>query len=186
MPTTVQSIWDTLASQLRGYIQIQVRDRAAAEDILQEAFIRIHQKLPTLRASERLEAWVWRIVRNAIADHYRRWRPSEPLPEFEPPASEAEPDLPDLSPCVRQLVEQLQPADRQALRLTEWQGLTQGEMGKRLGLTAAGAKSRVQRARGRLKKLLLACCRFELDRRGNVLELTPRQQPCRACSPRTK
>ena len=71
-------------------------------------------------------------------------------------------------------------AYREALLLTEWQGLTQDQMGKRLGLSPSGAKSRVQRARGQLKKLLLDCCRFELDQRGNILEMTPRRTKCRA------
>src|SRR5947199_369669 len=98
------------------------------------------------------------------------------------PASKAPADLPDLRPCVRQFVNQLQPAFREALLLTEWQGLTQDEMGKRLGLSPSGAKSRVQRARGQLKKLLIDCCRFELDRRGNILEMTPRRKKRRtAC-----
>jgi RNA polymerase sigma-70 factor (ECF subfamily) len=74
----------------------------------------------------------------------------------------------------------LKPAYRDALLLTEWEGLTQFEMGKRLGLSPSGAKSRVQRARDQLKNLLLDCCRFELDHRGNIIEMTPRKNKCRA------
>lgn len=181
MTATVENIWDALASQVRSFIRSRVRDHAAAEDILQEVFIKIHQKLPSLRTSERLDAWVWRIARNAIADYYRRLRPAERLTEGESHAAEEEPDLPNLSPCVRRFVNQLPPGYREALLLTEWEGLTQDEMGKRLGLSASGAKSRVQRAREQLKKLLLDCCRFEIDRRGNVIEMTPRKSRCRAC-----
>ena len=181
MTATVESIWNEVASQLRSFIRSRVRDHAAAEDILQEVFIKIHQKLPTVRASERLEAWVWRITRNAIADHFRRSRPTDPLPDQEPQASQPEPDLPNISPCVREFINHLEPAYRDALLLTEWQGLTQDEMGKRLALSPSGAKSRVQRARTQLKKLLLDCCDFELDRRGTVIEMTPRQKKCHAC-----
>jgi RNA polymerase sigma-70 factor (ECF subfamily) len=181
MTATVESIWEALASQVRSFIRSRVRDHAVAEDILQDVFIKIHQKLPSLRASERLEAWVWRIVRNAIADHFRRPRRADALTGIEPAAPEPDTDLPDLGPCVRQFLDQLQPAYRDALVLTEWQGLSQDEMGKRLGLSLSGAKSRVQRARAQLKDLLLDCCRFELDRRGNVLEMTARRKKCRAC-----
>ena len=181
MTATVESIWNEVASQLRSFIRSRVRDHAAAEDILQEIFIKIHQKLPTVRASERLEAWVWRITRNAISDYFRKVRPSEPLPADLAPTSEDPDDTPDLRPCVRRFLNELDPAYREALVLTEWQGLTQDQMGKRLGLSSSGAKSRVQRARGQLKKLLLDCCRFELDRRGTVIEMTPRQKKCRAC-----
>jgi len=180
MTATVESIWETLASQLRSFIRSRVRDHTAAEDILQDVFLRIQQKLPSLRAADRLEAWVWRITRNAIADHFRRVRPNEPLPETLRSAAEVQ-ELPDLRPCVRQFVNELKTGYRDALLLTEWQGLTQDEMGRRLGLSPSGAKSRVQRARTQLKKLLLDCCVFELDRRGNVLELSPRRKKRRGC-----
>src|SRR5689334_15951269 len=145
MTATVEGIWNEVASQLRSFIRSRVRNHAAAEDILQEVFLRIHQKLPTVRDTERLEAWVWRITRNAIADHFRKSRSSEPLPADLAPASEQPGDGPDLRPCVRRFLNELEPAYRNALVLTEWQGLTQTQMAKRLGLSSSGAKSRVQR-----------------------------------------
>jgi len=182
MTTTVEEIWQKLASELRGFIRARVSDHATAEDILQDVFVKIHQKLPTLRAGERLEAWVGRITRNAIVDHFRRARPSGPLPE-ELVAPENDSEAPDLNPCVRRFVEQLPPAYRDALMLTEWHGLTQKEAAKRFGLSISGAKSRVQRARNQLKEMLLDCCRFELDRRGKVIDYTSRgESDCKDCA----
>jgi RNA polymerase sigma-70 factor (ECF subfamily) len=178
MTSTVESIWEGLAGQLRGFIRSRVRDHSAAEDILQEVFIKIHRKLPTLRAGERLEAWVWRITRNAITDHFRRARPDEPLPGELTAPPDGHTAMPDLGPCVRRFVGELAPTYREALVLSEWQGLTQEQIAQRLGLSLSGAKSRVQRARGQLKGLLLDCCRLELDRRGNVVEMQPRRQQC--------
>jgi RNA polymerase sigma-70 factor, ECF subfamily len=123
---------------------------------------------------------VWRITRNTIIDHFRRGRPGESLPTDLAVPSEQNTQLPDLGPCVRRFVGELSKAYREALVLTEWQGLTQEEVAKKLGLSISGAKSRVQRARIQLKELLLDCCRFELDRRGNVLDMQPRQKKCAA------
>jgi RNA polymerase sigma-70 factor (ECF subfamily) len=178
MAPTIENIWKDLAGKLRSFIRSRVRDHATAEDILQDVFVKIHQQLPALRAGERLEAWVWRITRNAIADHYRRTRPGAELPEHLAIASESDAAAPDPKPCVRRFLGQLPSASRDALMLTEWQGLTQAGMAKQLGLSVSGAKSRVQRARTQLKELLLDCCRFELDRRGNVLEMSPRRSRC--------
>lgn len=178
MTPTVETLWANFASQLRGFIRSRVRDHAAAEDILQESFLKIHRKLPTLRSDQKVEAWIWRIVRNAITDHFRRDRPNHRLlDDVELPVDPAV-DLPDLACCLREFVDQLTPAHREALLMTEWDGLAQTELAKRLGLSASGAKSRVQRARTELKGLLDACCRFELDRRGRVIEMTPRQRDC--------
>jgi RNA polymerase sigma-70 factor (ECF subfamily) len=181
MTATAESIWNEVASQLRSFIRSRVCDDATAADILQDVLLKIHQKLPTVRASERLDAWVWRITRNAISDHYRKLRPSEPLPENIASAHDETADAPDLRPCVRRFVGELTRPYRDALLLTEWQGLTQKQLGTHLGLSSSAAKSRVQRARAQLKKLLLDCCRLELDRRGNIIEMTPRRPNCRVC-----
>src|SRR5436190_6944221 len=180
MTPTVEIIWENFASQLRSFIRARIRDHAAAEDILQEVFVKIHRKLPTLRANERVEGWVWRVTRNTLADHFRRTRPTEPLPAELANDSQEEPEVPDLTPCVRRFVRELPPDYGEALMLTEWKGMTQEQMAKQLGLSISGAKSRVQRARLHLKGLLLDCCRFELDRRGNVLEIEPKRKECAA------
>ena len=178
MTPTLESIWGGFASQLRGFVRSRIRDHAAAEDIMQEVFVKIHRKLPTLLASGRIEAWIWRIARNAIADHFRRLRPNEPLPDELSATPDDPTGMPDISPCVRRFVGELAPHYREALQLTEWEGLTQEQMAQRLGLSLSCAKSRVQRARGQLKALLLDCCRLEFDRRGNVLEMQPRLKKC--------
>src|SRR5437868_6152307 len=115
MNATVEGIWSEVASQLRSFIRSRVRNHETAEDILQDVFLKIHEKLPTVRASERLEAWVWRITRNAIADHFRKLRPTEPLPDTAAVVSEVAADLPDLRPCVWQFVNRLEPGYREAL-----------------------------------------------------------------------
>jgi RNA polymerase sigma-70 factor, ECF subfamily len=180
MMPTVENIWEGFASQLRNFIRARVRDHAAAEDILQEVFVKIQRKLPTLRAGQRIEAWVWRITRNSIIDHFRRARSGEPLPAELTIATEEKNDFPDISPCIQRFIGELPPPFQEALVLTEWKGLTQEQMAKQLGLSISGAKSRVQRARLQLKELLLDCCQFELDRRGNVLEMQPRRKKCAA------
>jgi RNA polymerase sigma-70 factor (ECF subfamily) len=60
---------------------------------------------------------------------------------------------------------------REALMLTEFEGLTQKQLAKRLGVSASGAKSRVQRAREQLKELLLDYCHAEFGRAAGA-------QPC--------
>lgn len=176
MTTDVETLWTNFAGQLRGFIRGRVYDHSAAEDILQETFIKIHRKLPDLRADQKVEAWIWRIVRNAIADHFRRARRERPPVDAAEPSTESTPDQPDLACCLRRFVDQLPAAQRDALLLTEWRGLSQVELARQLGLSVSGAKSRVQRARAGLKELLETCCRFELDRRGNIIEMTPREQ----------
>jgi RNA polymerase sigma-70 factor (ECF subfamily) len=68
---------------------------------------------------------------------------------------------------------------RQALLLTEYRGMTQQEVAEHLGISLSGAKSRVQRAREKLKEELLNCCHFEFDRLGKIMSYHPK---CAACA----
>jgi hypothetical protein len=71
---------------------------------------------------------------------------------------------------------------REAILLTEFDGLSQVEMARRLGISVSGPKSRVQRGRRQLKNMLLDCCRFEFDRRGRVFDCQARRNDCPSCA----
>jgi RNA polymerase sigma-70 factor (ECF subfamily) len=183
MVTTTEQAWEAFHIPLQQFIRRRVADEATAEDILQEVFLKIHQHGASLKDAKRLESWIYQITRNLIIDYYRSQRQTmtslNTVAEFDLPEELPADDIvSELLPCVRAMVLALPDQDQQALVLTEYQGLTQKELGKRLGLSFSGAKSRVQRAREKLKQELLACCHVELDRRGHILDYQPRCDCC--------
>ena len=181
MADSFTHVWDHFRTRLYRFIRGRVEDEDAAEDLLQEVFLRIHTRMETLSDSSRLESWVYQIARHAIIDHYRRRRDLAEIPEtvadedrfVEPDAAET------LASSMREMVEALPEPYRQALLLTEYEGLTQGELAERLGISLSGAKSRVQRARQKIKDELLECCHFEFDRYGRVVDYW---QHCGCCA----
>jgi len=188
VPLLTEQAWDQFHKPLLHFIRKRVHDETTAEDLLQDVFLKIHQQIETLKDTRKLESWVYQIARHTIIDYYRSNKTTFPLDI--PEVLQLPDELPDddiiseLFPAVRAMLNSLSPQDRQALILTEYQGLTQKEFGDRLGLSFSGAKSRVQRAREKLKQQLLACCHFELDRRGHILNYYPHCQCC-AESPET-
>lgn len=187
MATITEQAWEAFHTPLHQFIRRRVADEATAEDLLQEVFLKIHQQGANLRDARRLESWIYQITRNLIIDYYRshhyRMTPLDDMEVLDLPEELPNDDVvSELLPCVRAMVLALPEQDRQALILTEYQGLTQKELGERLGLSFSGAKSRVQRAREKLKQELLACCHFELDRRGHILDYYPRCDCCEQAS----
>lgn len=185
MNLTLEDIWTQFATRLRYFIRGRVADDASAEDILQNVFVKVQQRLGTLRGVEKIEAWVHQIARNVIVDHYRSQRPTDELPDnlaqpLEDIADEAE--KAGLLAAFRRMITELPEPYREAVQLTELEGLTQQELATRLGISLSGAKSRVQRGRAMLKDMLLECCRFEFDRRGGIVECEPRKKAaCEEC-----
>lgn len=169
---SLEVLFDQFGSALLGFVRQRISNPGQAEDLTQEIWLKVHERLPSLRDNGKMESWLYRIARNTLIDHARRSRPSEELPENLATDS-PEPDLPDLRPAILRFLDQLPAEDREALRLTEYEGLTQKQLAEHLGVSLSGAKSRVQRARARLGRLLDQCCRFEFDRRGRVIEAIP-------------
>jgi RNA polymerase sigma-70 factor (ECF subfamily) len=79
------------------------------------------------------------------------------------------------------MVGRLSPADRDAIDRTGIQGLRLAEAAARSGVSLSGMKSRVQRARGRLRTAMLECCDLALDGRGMPTRCAKRE---RVSSPR--
>lgn len=178
---TVEQAWTTFHTPLLHFVRRRVADEASAEDIVQEVFLKVHTHIDTLSDMAKLQSWLYQLARNAIIDHYRRTRItvaiSEQLPAFiEDDENDA---VARLTPAVKAMLAALPAIYREALRLTEYDGLTQKELAEKLGMSLSGAKSRVQRARQMLRQMLLACCHFELDRRNAILRY---QSRCACCT----
>lgn len=184
MPITTEQAWDALHIPMKHFILRYTHDEDIAEDILQDVFLKMHQHRKTLSNEKKLQSWLYQIARHTIYDYYRTHRNTFPLPEtFDlPEESLAENATQALLPCLKNMVEQLPSPYREAIVLTEYQGLTQRELAKHLNLSFSGAKSRVQRGREKLKQMLLDCCHFVLDRRGGIISYHPRNECSLPCS----
>jgi RNA polymerase sigma-70 factor (ECF subfamily) len=179
---STEDLFKSFGGRLRQFIHSRVSDASAADDILQDVFLKIHSRVETLQDETKLESWIFQITRNAITDHYRTQRPAERLSAaFEPydmPPEESA--IEKLSPGIREMIDSLPSHYREALLLTEYEGLSQKDLADRLGISISGAKSRVQRARAMLRDLLMECCHFEFDRYGTVIDYHP--IACCCCS----
>ncbi len=168
----LESVWNRFNDRLRSFIRSRVPDEEIAEDILQDVFLRIHAKMGTVRDLDRLESWIYQITRHAIVDYYRSRRTTSELSEALGVWEDAlEKDLVTrLAADVREMAEALPEPYREAFMLTAYQSLSQKDLAERLGISYSGAKSRVQRARQKVRDMLMTCCHFEFDRRGMVID----------------
>lgn len=188
-----EGVWTELHANIRAFVARRVRQPADVDDIVQRVFLQVHRGLPALRDADRIHAWIYQTTRRGIADYYRAPALRREIPAggavdfdagFEAGDAAGEPDasaMSELSSCLRPLMMQLEPGDRQALELVELEGLTQVEAASRLGLSVSGMKSRVQRARRRLRAGLDDCCQVALDARGGVVSFEPRAGECGPC-----
>ena len=151
MNDKTEKIWEEFYNILKRFILKQVLHEDVAEDILQDVFIKIHSHINTLKDENKLQSWIYQITRNTIADYYRSQRSEDELSNtIEATKDSSNDDANEIDQCVETLLDYLPENYREALYLTEYQGLTQKQLAEKFGITLSGAKLRVQRARKKL------------------------------------
>lgn len=170
--------WDALRAELHRFVARRLAG-PDAEDVVQEALVRIHRGLPAVRDQGAIVGWLYQVTRNTLADHLRASRPTEELADDHdagPPIEVDDAAFARLAACVAPFVAMLPDHYREAIELVELRGLSQVDAAAALGVPLSTMKSRVQRGRAELRKLLEQCCAIAVDARGHVVEVTPRDR----------
>jgi RNA polymerase sigma-70 factor (ECF subfamily) len=144
-----------------AFVERRVGNRAVAEEILQDAFVRCVDKLDTVR--ETAVGWFYRVLRNAIADYHRRRAAAERgtdayAREEQLLAQEDEEMQRVVCKCVAQLADTLKPEYAAALKRVEVDGVSVKEYADEAGISSNNAGVRVFRAREALRKQVVRSC----------------------------
>ena len=177
---TTEQIWRELSDRLRQFVRARINFEADVDDILQTVYLRIHSHIDELQNVDRLESWVFQITRNAIIDHYRRKRGTtgnEWLNELES-ESPTENAAQEIAGCMSSLIKRLPEDQQKAVSMYELEGMSQKEIANQQSISLSGAKSRIQRGRKSLEAMLRACCEFQFDRRGNIVDYQSTNDTC--------
>lgn len=159
---TVRALVDNHRAFL-AFVERRVGDRALAEDLLQEAFVRGVEKIGALRDDEAATAWFYRMLRNAIVDLRRRQATAHRgLDAFAAELGDAtEPprEVHDaVCGCVARLAGTLKAEYAEALQRIEVEGVAVKDYAAEVGITASNAAVRVFRAREALRKQVQRSC----------------------------
>lgn len=177
--------WQRLRRDVLAFARRRLHSDAEAEDVTQRALLKLTEQREVFCTLEQAFAWAYRVARNLVIDHYRATvrRPLVSLDSVaEPATSEDDPaSAPDsaqaLATCLPSLTRTLPPPDQEALSL-DASGERQVAVARRLGVSVSTVKSRVQRARRRLRHAVEHCCRVDVDARGRVMAHEKRASTC--------
>jgi len=158
------AVVEALVENHRGFLAFlerRVGSRADAEDILQAAFVRGVEKSGTLRETDRAVAWFYRLLRNAIVDHYRRSGTEARLFAGEPDGADApaEPEVEDaICACIRRLLPTLKPGYAEMIDRVDLGEEPLASVADGLGISPNNAAVRLHRARAALRRRLEQSC----------------------------
>jgi RNA polymerase sigma-70 factor (ECF subfamily) len=162
-PAVMQLLVDNHREFL-AFVERRLGDRTAAEDLLQDAFVRGIEKGGELQSEESARAWFYRLLRNAIIDRQRRQSVLDRrLEAFAADLASAEADGKGeveraICACVERLVGTLKPEHADALRRIELDGVLVKDFAREAGITDSNAGVRVFRARQALRRQVQKSC----------------------------
>lgn len=157
-----------------GFLLKRLGNRADAEDVLQEFCLRVLARKDQLREAERLDAWLYTVLRSALNDHYRKTGRSRRLKDavaLEMKTGELTTEsveaMSTVCQCVKGLVTELRPADADLIRRVDIEEQDRAIVAAELNLKPGTLNVRLHRARLALRDVLLGhcgcCCEHGFD-----------------------
>jgi len=178
-------LWNELNQQLLNYIQARVKNNHDAEDILQDVFIKIFNSIETIENQAAIKSWIYRITRNTIIDFYKKKKDVSVSPEMLYEIEEEVDDIDnmndEISQCIGDMIFTLPDKYQVVYDMYEKKDMKHKEIAEALDISVSASKVRLKRAKDMFKDKLVACCDFEVDKYGNIIEYHSKGN-CKECN----
>lgn len=164
----VLAAWRKNEQELRGFLVTRLGDQDAAEELVQEVFLRAMNEGAGFCRLDNPRAWLFRVARNAAVDRQRRTRLAKPVSEDIGGSEPETPPVDELRACIARNLPMLKEQDRGIIEACDLQGQPHRQYAAAHGLSVAAVKTRLFRARQRLRQRLIERCRVQFDEQGRV------------------
>ena len=170
----LNTAWQAHAPELRHWMRRRLKNPAQADDLLQDLFLKALRQGERFCSVHNARAWLFEVARNLLADRLRVTRETIELPDDLPAPAPDIDTVDQLTACLPRVLSELSIEDRDAITRCDLQGMSQADFALASGLGLSAAKSRLQRARQRLKTRMTHACQVRLDDAGHVTDFVPR------------
>lgn len=170
----VLAAWRDHEAELRGYLLHRLGDADSADDMLQDTFLKSMRQGAAFCVIDNPRAWLFQVARNALIDRSRLAKPLVELPDDLAAPDEKRHAVDELDACLARNLAEMPVEDRLIIEQCDLQGLRQQDFAQAHGLSLPATKSRLLRARQRLREALTANCQVRFDDSGHVCCHVPR------------
>lgn len=174
----LMALWSRHEAALRRWLLSRAPVAQEVDDILQDVFIKALRIGDRIEQIEQPRAWLFEVARNTLTDRLRVGSRQVPLPDDveQMPLPEDLIDSVDglAQACLPRVLTELDPEDREVIELCDLQGMDQASYAREKKISLSAAKSRVQRARKRMRLRMTVACQVRFDDAGRVSDFVPR------------
>lgn len=176
MKTTVTSIYQQFGRQLHNIVCKKVGHHHDCHDIMQEVYLKVLLNINKVEQADNMAAYLVTLTNNTVVDHFRKAKPvahTEIVDNIITGDALKDQSLQLADCCLRPMIESLPDIYRDALIITELEGMKLKYYAEKVGISLSNAKVRVQRGKEKLKEIIMQCCGYEFDKYGNIIECNP-------------
>jgi RNA polymerase sigma-70 factor, ECF subfamily len=169
-------IWEEYKSSLLGYIKKRVTDEDDAKDILQDVLLKSYQYCSNGKTVIYLKSWLYKITQNSIIDYHKKANKNTSISFDVVEVNTEKSILGEASDYIKVLLKLLSDDYARPLYMSDIDGIDQKVIAENLGLTLSNTKSRIQRARVKLKERFLECCEVSFGESGEMVSFDIKPQ----------
>jgi len=170
----LETIHKRFEQELTDLVRRKVKHKEYYQDIIQEVYLKILTNQSKITQADNISAYLTRLTTNTVIDYYRRKAKTSDDKELPADISVEPAEIPDNSLaladcCLRPFIDSLPEIYRNALVLVELENMKIKDYAVKADISVTNAKTRVQRARIKLREVILQCCQYEFDTYGNMV-----------------
>ncbi len=167
--------WQRHQGELYHWLLSRLGNSDDADDVLQTVFAKAISQGEKFCAVDNDRAWLFRVARNILVDRYRLKRDLVELPAGLAAVDDESEAIDKLTECLPRVLSELSAEDREAITLCDLDCISQQRYAQMKGISLSAAKSRIQRARKRMRQQLEVACQVKWDESGKVCCFVPRK-----------
>lgn len=169
-------IWEEYKSSLFGYVKKRVTDEDAAKDILQDVLLKSYQYCSKGKTVLYLKSWLYKITQNTINDYHKKANKNTSISFDIVETNNDKSIIGEASDYIKVLLKLLPDDYAIPLYMSDIEGIDQKTIAENLALTLSNTKSRIQRARVKLKERFLECCVVSFGESGEMVSFDIKPQ----------
>lgn len=171
--------WHENEQLIKNWLIKQTGNQDQAQDLLQDLFIKAMQHKDIFCSNDDAKSWLFKVAKNGFIDSYRKSKnktlalPQDDNIEYTK-TEDNSPPLIDLQQCLTRVILELDEDDKEIIELCDMQGMHQADYAQLKQLSLSATKSRIQRARKKLRQQMVTACKVQFDH-NKVCSFTPRK-----------
>ena len=170
--STKVDLYKEIYQTIHEYVRKLTPDSEQQKEVTQTVLVKIYESIDALRDHQKLTAWLQRIVYTTVVDYYRQRKQERKVVPLLPDTNEETINEGNVAvmECIALLINLLPPEQREVLDAVELQGISQTQYAKAHSLPVSTVKSRLQRAKQKIRTQIKNSCFLTTDAYGNIVD----------------